>query len=74
MTLSALSPNAAARCRSRVVGVLTKPMLCACWTRRRLYARSDSFIVMVYMMMLYAVFLYVNAKRGGANVFFHRYF
>lgn len=58
MTLSALSPNAAARWRSRVVGVLAKPMLCTCWMKRRLYERvlvSDSFIVVVYMMILYAV-------------------
>lgn len=60
MTLSALSPNAAARWRSRVVGVLTKPMLCTCWTRRRVYERrdpvGDSFIVVAVMLTLYAIF------------------
>lgn len=60
MTLSALSPNAAARWRSRVVGVLTKPMPCTCWMRRRAYERrvplGDSFIVVVVIMTLYAIF------------------
>lgn len=57
------------------MGVLTKPMLCTCWMRRKLYERtvlvSDSFIVVVcdYSCMLS---LYVSKPwKRGANVFFH---
>lgn len=48
ITLSALSPNAAARCKSRLVGVLTKPMHDTCCNRglaRYMPKKVDSFIL-----------------------------